>query len=237
MTFRETPPRWEDDASADEFLQRLVRAGKHDGPSARALGAAPAAIGALLSAGSAGAAGTAGAAAAVKSTLSVAVLGKWFGAGVLAGAALMTATHGADLGRAPPKQPVEPVELSPAPVRATPTATEVSDVPPEPAPSAPPNPRPSARTLIAQEIALLDAARAELVAGDAAEALRLLDTLERLPGRSLGPEATVLRVRALLASGDASQAQRLAAAFYRRSPDSPQAAVLRSLLTAPRAPD
>lgn len=263
MTSREVPPRWEDDPGADMLVRRLMRAGKHDGPSARALRAAPAGIVALLSASGAEAAGVAGAAGAVaaKSAVSALVLARWFGGGILAGTALMAAAHAghvafdaaplspptatnvapipaasAALQRQPRVSPSLPDPVAPASVAPAPAVSvapaPVSRVAPSTPPSAP-KAAPSARTSVAREIALLDAARASLVAGNPAEALRVLDALEHLPGRTLGPEATVLRVRALLARGDVMAARDLAASFERASPDSPQAAVLRSLIQKP----
>jgi hypothetical protein len=253
MTFRDAPRRWEEDPHADEVVRRLLRAGKHDGPSARALGAAPAGIAALLSANAAGAVGTA--AATAKGALSAVVLAKWFGGGILAGTVLMTATHAtrivgddprASQPQAVPATPVATAVVAPVrprsalpPVEQPQPPARVATVPASPPPGArsAPSAPPSSRITVAREVALLDAARAALVAGDASEAVRVLDALERLPERTLVPEATVLRVRALLARGEVSRAQQLAASFHRSSPDSPQARVLRALLASPRLAD
>jgi hypothetical protein len=63
---------------------------------------------------------------------------------------------------------------------------------------------------LSAEIALLDRARAALDAGNTDEALRLLDTHgHTFAAGHLGPEATVLRIEALLRRGDRAAATRL----------------------------
>jgi hypothetical protein len=86
------------------------------------------------------------------------------------------------------------------------------------------------RADVAREVAALDAAQRALVDGDPGSALRTLAALERMPQRSLAPEATVLRVRALLAQGNIVEARRVAEKFCVAAPTSPQAGVLRALL-------
>jgi hypothetical protein len=68
-----------------------------------------------------------------------------------------------------------------------------------------------------------------LLAGNTPRALETLATLERLPSRALAPEATVLRVRALLATNQPALARRVARRFIDAAPASPQARVLRGL--------
>lgn len=72
-----------------------------------------------------------------------------------------------------------------------------------------------------QELALLDAARHGLAQGEAKEALRLLKQYsQRFPQGKLKQEATVLRVKALEAQGNASEATRISEEFLRDNPDS-----------------
>ena len=67
--------------------------------------------------------------------------------------------------------------------------------------------RPSELTV---QVAALDRARAALRAGRARESVALLDSFARsFPGSSLAPEATVLRVSALLTLGQRATATRL----------------------------
>jgi outer membrane protein assembly factor BamD (BamD/ComL family) len=101
------------------------------------------------------------------------------------------------------------------------------------APSALPAPAAVAATPradVAREVASLDAAQRALLDGNPDSALRVLSVLEQMPGRALVPEATVLRVRALLARGSGAEARREAERFCVVAPSSPQAAVLRALI-------
>jgi TolA-binding protein len=80
------------------------------------------------------------------------------------------------------------------------------------------------------EMALLDGARASLRAGRAGDALRTLDGYDtQFPSGLLVPEATVVRIEALVKSGDKAGALRLGERFLRTHPDSPLAARVRSL--------
>src|SRR6185369_7977957 len=82
MTIDAEPQRWSDDES-DALMRRLMRAGQADGPSARALRAAPVAVAALL-------------------------LLKWIAVGALAGSSAMALVHAPELARSaasPPKAP------------------------------------------------------------------------------------------------------------------------------------
>jgi outer membrane protein assembly factor BamD (BamD/ComL family) len=84
---------------------------------------------------------------------------------------------------------------------------------------------------VRDELASLDRARAALSAGDAPQALALLDAHNaRFPHGAMAPEATMLRIEALVAAGDRASAQRAADAFIAQSPDSPYVSRVRSLL-------
>jgi hypothetical protein len=232
MTFEDEPARWAD-GDDDALVLRLMRAGQVDAPTAQALRAAPAAIAALVSSSVASAAlaqGAVSAGAAGPSAFSPLVLVKWIAVGTVASTSMLALVHAPEPlhpPRAPAARPAEvlkkPDELS-AP-RAAPSAS----VAPSPGPAV--TNAPSARRAdVAREVALLDAARTALVASDAGKALRLLDSADQLPTRALVPEATVLRVRALLAQGKRAEARRVADSFVASAPNAPQAAVLRSIL-------
>jgi hypothetical protein len=77
----------------------------------------------------------------------------------------------------------------------------------------------------------LDRARAAIARGNPRAALAELDRYDAAfrPG-ALAPEATLLRVRALLAAGDRAGAQTLARSFAAAHPESPHLAQLRGLL-------
>jgi TolA-binding protein len=225
----------------DELVARLVRAGRADGPSNRALQAAPVAIGALLAATAANAAftqvGGAAALQAGKAVLSPLLLVKWVAVGTVVGGSLMALSQVPQLfERTEPAKlaaaPGAPALVSAAPRAQAVVATSPPQVEPEPAPvdsaiSSAATPR---RPDVAREVAQLDAARQALLGGNADEALQLLAALERLPGRALAPEATVLRARALLAQGKLAEARGVSARFCTSAPTSPQCPVLQALV-------
>lgn len=84
---------------------------------------------------------------------------------------------------------------------------------------------------LAAELASLEHARAELRQGDPARALSQLAAYERrYPRGALREEAFALRWEALLARGDAAEADRTARAFLRRYPGSVHAVRIRAQL-------
>jgi hypothetical protein len=86
--------------------------------------------------------------------------------------------------------------------------------------------QPAASTLNA-EIAALDAARSALRAGDPPAAL---NHLSRVEGGMLADEATLIRIQALVSSGDVAGARQVAAAFLSAHPQSPFAGRIRAAL-------
>lgn len=99
--------------------------------------------------------------------------------------------------------------------------------------------RPPSVDALARELAgvglphplLVDAARAAIAAGDPGAALRALARHEReFSGAALAPESAVLRIEALLASGDRVGAALDARRFLRLHPGSAHAAHVRTLL-------
>jgi hypothetical protein len=220
------PNDWTDEERA------ILRSAEDDVPSAGSMDKTLAAVGVgtALSLG-------AGAAKATGALL----VAKWvgfaaLGAGIALGGAY--AVH-----RRPPAVVVTPPALPSTPIVAMATA-EPASAPsleaPAAVPSAPPALRsarrePSAPTTqpdIALEIASIDAARKALRAGDAPGAIAELDRYDAKLGRSgsLVPEATVLRIEALLARGDKPRATALANAFLAAHPKSPLAARVRALI-------
>ncbi|HEX6276523.1 MAG TPA: hypothetical protein VFZ53_25955 [Polyangiaceae bacterium] len=231
---------WARSEDTDETLRRLVRAGRNDGPSAESLRAAAPAIAALLAASATttiataiAGSGTAGAAAfGAKNSLASVLLIKWFGYGVLAGGAVVAAANVPRLTGPPPEAGVRPVVSVPrrSPEPPVPRPRRVPAEPVAAVASSAASSRASSRLDLAREIVLLDRARAALAAGAPRRALEALDELSRLSARALAPEATVLRVRALLAVGSQGQARAVVEDFARRAPGSPQVGVLRGLL-------
>jgi outer membrane protein assembly factor BamD (BamD/ComL family) len=127
----------------------------------------------------------------------------------------------------------------PPPPVATVTAEAPADPPPAPATVAPavrPPPSAAAKTSLAEEVALVERARAALRAGDLAAASAALDARdERFSRGALAEESEVLRVELASASGDRARAERLGRAFLARHPSSPHASRVRQLAggTAP----
>jgi TolA-binding protein len=88
-------------------------------------------------------------------------------------------------------------------------------------------------TSLAQEMRVLDAARRVLASGDPQSALATLIEYEReFPNGALRPEASVLKVRALLAAGDRAGAEALARRIIERAPQSEHADAVRAALGA-----
>ncbi|HKO51372.1 MAG TPA: hypothetical protein VJV79_26870 [Polyangiaceae bacterium] len=229
MTERPLEP-WLADEHADPELRRLLEAGKNERPRTQALRIAPLVISTLLTVQAAAAVAAPAAEGAARHAITTVIL-KWFAGGVIVSAATLSAS-----------QAFEPAPQAMATVvqRALPAAPPRLDARPAPLPAvepASPAPEPSAapvkalavRADVAREVVLLDAARAALLQGDARRALETLAGLDRLPARALLPEATVLRVRALLALNDLKTARKVAAQFVATAPGSPQAPVLRGL--------
>ena len=231
-------------------MRSLLQSARRDGPSARALRAAPVAISALLAASAAEAATAAAATTSVSAALpktSAAVLAlaaKWLAVGVVAGslasAAATLPASGAKSVQAPrshsvelrPRRAARVEPTAPAPAASTSALASAAPVVAPHAPPPLPAPRGRERSDVAREIALLDAATGALAAGAPDKALRFLDGTRSLSVRSLAPEATVLRVRALLQLGQRDAAKQLVDEFVKSAPNAPQAVVLRNLLSA-----
>jgi hypothetical protein len=169
-------------------------------------------------------------AAGMKVTLSLA-------AGTGVAGALALALSG-DPGEALTPAPAPMVRVLPSsPVASPPVAvTHTAPAPPveEPAPAPIARSTPRTSDALAAELRALEEARAAFVTGDHALALRLLDAYNaRFPRRSLGTEATVLRIETLVKGGDRAQATRLARDFLARHADGPYARRVRSLVGQP----
>jgi hypothetical protein len=230
--------RWLSDEHADPELRQLLEAGSKDRPRTQSLRVAPLAISSLLTIQAASAAAAPVVEGAARKALTTVVL-KWFAGGVLVSATALSVSQALEpaprqvtakvqpaLPAARPRAGARPAttrEIEPASVGAE-VATE---------PSAGPVKLPAVRADVAREVAVLDVARVALLQGNAQRALDTLAGLERMPSRSLLPEATVLRVRALLALNNVQTAREVASRFVATAPGSPQAPVLRGLFAEP----
>jgi len=130
----------------------------------------------------------------------------------------------------PPKAPAPPPER-PAP--AQPAAAPARSVAPARADSAERADKPAdGKDALAAEIRIIDEARGHLRQGDAAGALQALRSYDQLVkrGGSMRAEATVVRIEALKASGDAAGASALADRFLSKNPNSPYADYVKRIL-------
>lgn len=228
---------------ANSFESRLLRAGRGDTVSEKSRRA-------ILSGLGIGGATlwTGGVAAAVQK------LGKgwvhtsavrWAGAAALSGAVLWA---GVKLQQAStPPNPAAKVSVPALPAHVVSPALTENPAPelvaPQPTPETPPKalvsrarsnraPSPTSdKTTLADELAVVDLARAALARKDPAQALRLLDEhARRFSPRRLDAEATVLRIEALSAASDRATASRLGQAFLSKHPQGPYARRVRSLI-------
>ncbi len=127
----------------------------------------------------------------------------------------------------PPSPVVEPVAA------ATVTAPAAA---PAPVREARPAPTAAGPTL-SDEVAALQVARAALADHDSSAALAALDRYKnRFPSGRLAPEATVLRIEALVQRGDGAAASALADRFESAHPRSPYIARIHSILGGSKAP-
>jgi hypothetical protein len=222
----------------------------------------------LMGAGAAGAAGagTAGAgavgvgAAGVGLTsagsitpLSVIVVLKWLGMGVVGGLSLAGVAAVATKPSAPSARPVVVARATDAPPQAKQAATAPRKSESQPAVVQEPAPNltvsatpravvgrvelPAAEPVLdvgiplATEVAYVDHARALLVAGQSSEGLALLDHYEqKFPGARLLPEVLFLKLEACERSGRSAEARSAAQRLVEGFPKSPHAGRARKLL-------
>ena len=248
-----------DGGGFEQSLLRSAREDRPS-PGSRQRALAALGVGAgVLGAGATATAAVSTASPAVKAAASLGLL-KWIGVGIAGGALVVGAAEVAHsvapqpahvtsaaldehsrgavtLSRSPAsnlpsvpadttKEPVSEAIVAP-PSIAAPAASAVAPVAEAPR-TRTPSPASSA---LADEIAALDSAREALASGDASRALRALDARDRaFPRGALGPEATVLRIEALVQRGDRATATRLAEAFLAASPRSAHASRIRTLV-------
>ncbi len=225
-------------ADGNPFERALLEAGASETPSGHSRQRARVAFAAgMASIASASAAGAAAVGSAGTSTLALVV--KWIGIGVLAGAAgaggAGAVFHSAQ-GRSAPAHAASAIPSTNEATRsalASVTAPRQIDIAAAPAAmaSGPRNvPRLDGQTGIEVEVTLLEPARAALAAGDTARSADLLDQHRRLAERLLAPEAELLGIELLFIRGDRRQAAAAARAFVATNPRSPHAQRARSLL-------
>jgi hypothetical protein len=245
---------------ADDFERALLRSAARDAGSSRARArCAAAAAGACLLTGAAASAASAG------MTAGTTLLVKWVGIGVVAGLTTLGAAQGGKYaiqalsGRSTAAEPAahgrtaRATAASPGngQARSSPTTVDTaSPQGPDRARSEDTPPRATHATrhravgvlsdqddTLDREVALLDAARSALSAGDARRALSLLATQQRqFPHGALGPEARLTRIKALLLIGDPTGAEAEARRLEQAEPGGAHASRARQLVEETHKP-
>jgi hypothetical protein len=225
------------DPGTDPLQADLLRFARSEGPSSESRRRILAGLGAGVAAGTLSQ--TSSAAQSTTSAVSSAAL-KWGVAGVIAVGASVFAFISM---RPPAELPVIPVTSllasAPAPVTSVATVasdsseavpvTRVEDLPTLAGTAADPAKSTAAPTL-AEEVAAIKSAKATLASGNAAQSLKEIDAYRsRFPRGRLAQEATVVRIEALLKSGNQSAAEAAADRFLAANPDSPYSSRVRSL--------
>ena len=231
------------------LMGRLLSAGDRDEPSPRTIRKVLVAVGVASSV-----TGTAGTASA--GTVGTLIVIKWLTVGVIAGASLALAggeiADRARAGKAPSSRQASspsvslPSAQAAVPAPALPSALVAESTPPSPpagargiatttAPAVETPPTASAPVkppgTLSEEAAAIEQAGSAVRHQDGASALRALDEYQaRFPRGRLYPEATALRVQALLLVGQRDAARETAARFLRSYPESPSAKRLRTLV-------
>jgi hypothetical protein len=228
--------RWLEDGAPPE-VGRLLRAARTETPRRGSLQRT------LLSLGVTGLATTAGAktvAGAVAITL------KWVAVGALGGSVVMGTMAGIRQLAGPSPAPNVSAPSVSRPGVSPRSAEPRHDVPllaepeanPEPKtkstgalPLASPEPGPAIDRPLAEEIGVIDRARASLNAGNPSEALRALDEHDRrFNDPRLGPEALYLRMEARERFGDRAGAEQAAREILEKYPGGPQVGRAEELL-------
>jgi hypothetical protein len=181
-----------------------------------------------------------GAKSATAGKLTLLVVAKWVGGGLLAGAITAGALEQASSPRrsVSAKSDYPPVAEAPLarPRVGKPLAVAAAEEIPAPPPVLPSQPKPSPPAEVAEpnvtdEVRSLDRARAELGRGQPVQAVAALDLYERqFPAGVLRPEADLVRLQAFARLGDKSTVAARARAFLAKYPSSPHAPQVRALL-------
>jgi hypothetical protein len=225
--------------SLQELEARLLNAARAERAPAATRARVRAAVGLAAGAGALAATGSA-AALTTAGLLKFAVIG-------VAGGLLAVGIARYSAEPAPTKPPQAPPAVASAGPSASASARPAPQVeivasarasakalPPSPPPTSAPAPAESSAPSLGIELAVLDEARTALRAHDAAGCLRVLDRYDRqFPVGQMAAEAMVMRIDALVQSGNRPAASQLAKAFSKANPRSPLLARVRAL--APEA--
>jgi hypothetical protein len=245
LTLRE-PARLIHSDSTDGFTQRLLHAAELDQPNAHALSQTATRVAALMARDAHLVVATQVREVASTSRIRTGRpdarrITRAAGIGLLLGTSLAAAVVGVSHTR-PPEGPTTATSIQVRPVPSIRRASRVAvrrrdDAPVAAAPASASANQPHdtrvtrvSNDALGQELELLDSARMALSVGNPQGAMNTLNEAARLPHRVLIPEATVLRVRALIALNRTTEARRLVGSFVAKSPNSPVNLVLRDLV-------
>jgi len=228
-----------DENDTDAVEADLLRLARSDGPSLKSRERILAALGAGAVGVAADTATGAGAQTAAKGVGMSSGL-KWGLVG-LAGLAIPLGAwlfmNRADSSKAPRSSTEPPAVVAPPPEKAVAPAVQapeaapivsVDQLPALPSTDAKPG---AAEPSLAEEVAQIKKAKGALAGGSAQAAIHELDVYKtRFPKGRLAQEATMVRIEALLRSGNRQAATALGQRFLKANPDSPYAARVRSLI-------
>ena len=228
-----------EEPGADPLEVNLVQLARSEGPSAESRRRILAGLGAGVVAGTISAPSD----AAQKATHSVAssVAVKWGVAGVIAiGAAVVAFLSLQPKAHTPVAAPLSNTPtVSAVPVTAPAAAvsgelvpvTKIEDLPTLTDSASADSPKSVGAPSLAEEVAAIKSAKGALASGNAAQALHELDAYKlHFPRGRLAQEATVVRIEALIGSGNQAAASTVADHFLAAHPDSPYSARVRTLV-------
>jgi hypothetical protein len=233
-----------DEPGADALEVDLLRLARGEGPSAESRRRILAGLGVGLVAGTISAPSDAAQHATSRAASSAAV--KWSVASLVAIGASVVAFLSLQPKASAPLAPLAPVSstASEAPVATSQPAaapapasgdlvpvTKVEDLPTLADGSGSDAPKSVGGPSLAEEVAAIKSAKGALASGNAAQASRELDAYKlHFPRGRLSQEATVVRIEALIDSGNQAAAGTVADRFLAAHPDSPYSARIRTLV-------
>jgi hypothetical protein len=226
-----------------ELEQELLSSALDDAPESRSRQRLLAALGVGTLAVTTAAQGATlglGAKSATAGKVTLLVVAKWVGGGLLAGAVTAGALGQVSSPRRSVSAMSEDRPVVQAPVErprvGKPLAVAAAEELPAPPPVLPSQPKPGAPAEVAEpsvtdEVRSLDQARAELGRGQPVRAIAALDLYEgQFPAGVLRPEADLVRLQAYARLGDKHAVGARARAFLEKYPSSPHAPQVRALL-------
>ncbi|HEX3850791.1 MAG TPA: outer membrane protein assembly factor BamD [Polyangiaceae bacterium] len=230
-----------DEPGADALEVDLLRLARGEGPSAESRRRILAGLGVGLVAGTISAPSDAAQHATSRAASSAAV--KWSVASLVAIGASVVAFLSLQPKASAPLAPVSstaseaPVATSQPAAAPAPASgdlvpvTKVEDLPTLADGSGSDAPKSVGGPSLAEEVAAIKSAKGALASGNAAQALRELDAYKlHFPRGRLSQEATVVRIEALIDSGNQAAAGTVADRFLAAHPDSPYSARIRTLV-------